>query len=237
MRSCDSHVTPYHPQTLVGTSTRQGRVSRTRWAGVPDNKQESSVVPGVLERLKTRLGEHRKEVDNTNNEKYTTCQVVVRPEVTTCQVVVRPEVTTCQVVVRPEVATCQVVVRPEVATCQVVVRPEVATCRVVVRPEVATCRVVVRPEVATCHVVVSLVGDTGEGSESVARVVSLVGDTGEGSESVARVVSLVGDTGEGSESVARVVSLDVEVERCRKHLHWLRPPNLVGMEANAYCVC
>ena len=43
------------------------------------------------------------------------------------------------------------------------------------------------------------------------------------------------DTGEGSESVARVVSLEVEVERCRKHLHWLRPPNLVGMEANAYC--
>ena len=78
-------------------------------------------------------------------------------------------------------------------------------------------------------------GDTGEGSESVARVVSPVGDTGEGSESVARVVSPVCDTGEGSELVARVVSQDVEVERCRRHLHWLRPPNLVGMETNAYC--
>ena len=68
---------------------------------------------------------------------------------------------------------------------------------------------------------------------------SLEGDTGEGSESVARVaMSPPGgstDPGEGSESVARVVNLDVEVERCRKHLHWLRPPNLVGMEANAYC--
>ena len=62
---------------------------------------------------------------------------------------------------------------------------------------------------------------------------------GECSESVAKVaVSPPGgstDPGEGSESVARVVSLEVEVERCRKHLHWLRPPNFVGMEANAYC--
>ena len=50
-----------------------------------------------------------------------------------------------------------------------------------------------------------------------------------------RVVSLEGDTGEGSESVGRVVRPEVEVERCRKHLHWMRARNLVGMEANAYC--
>ena len=73
---------------------------------------------------------------------------------------------------------------------------------------------------------------TGEGSESFARVaVSPPGGssvTGEGSESVARVVRLESEPCE-------VLSLEVEVERCRKHLQWLRPPNLVGMEANAYC--
>ena len=68
----------------------------------------------------------------------------------------------------------------------------------------------VRPEVATCQVVRPEVA-------------------------ACQVVSLEGDTGAGSESVARVVSLEVEVERCKRHLHWLRPPNLVGMEANAYC--
>ena len=130
---------------------------------------------------------------------------VVRPVVERCEVATCEVVERCEVV-RQEVATCQVVVRPEVAACQVVVRQEVATCQVVVRPEVATCQVVVRPEVATCQVVVR-----------------------------PEVVSLEGDTGEGSESVCRVVSLEVEVERCRRHLHWLRPPNLVGMEANAYC--
>ena len=173
--------------------------------------------------------------------------VVERCKVATCEVVrMEYEVVERCAVVRREVAMCEVV-RQEVATCEVV-RREVATCEVV-RREVATCEVV-RREVAMCEMVRLEV----ELSETLAvepEVVKSVGvngmgvpfeTAGEGSESVARVAwsppGGTSDTGEGSESVARVARLEselCEVERCRKHLHWLRPPNLVGMEANAYC--
>ena len=39
VRSCGSHATPRHPQVAAGTFKTQGRVSRTRCAGVPDTMQ------------------------------------------------------------------------------------------------------------------------------------------------------------------------------------------------------
>ena len=84
---------------------------------------------------------------------------------------------------------------------------------------------VVRREVATCEVVRMksvVVNGTGVPFQTA----------GEGSESVARVGRLESEPCE-------VVSLELEVERCRKLLHWLRPSNLVGMETGVarimYC--
>ena len=71
--SCDSHASPHHPRRLLAQP--RDKVERAEQGElmyqIPCKNCCAEYIGETGRLLKTRLDEHRKDVDNTNNEKYT----------------------------------------------------------------------------------------------------------------------------------------------------------------------